>query len=163
MPSANAAALDLFSGLAAATGHQDYAKHGHDLFRALAGRLDKAYPSMSALLAAWQKLQHPLCILIIADDPTEPAAIDLARAAHHHPIFAAHILTLREDAHLPDTHPAHGKRCVNGAPSAYICRDQSCLPPITEPRALSEALDAMLAQRQTEALAAIDHTGEHNG
>jgi uncharacterized protein len=34
-----------------------------------------------------------------------------------------------------------GRGLVNGSPAAYVCRDFTCLVPVTEPAALREALD----------------------
>ena len=154
MPSANAAALGLWAGLAQTTGRQDYLTQAHDLFAALAGHLNASYPSMTAFLAAHQKLSHPLSVIIIAEacDSAESAA--LARTARRHAIFDAHIAIWPQNASLPETHPAYGKLCVNAQPTAYICRGHLCLPPITAPDDLSAALDAVMAQRQTEAVKA---------
>jgi uncharacterized protein YyaL (SSP411 family) len=33
-----------------------------------------------------------------------------------------------------------GRGLVNGSPAAYVCRDFTCLVPVTEPAALREAL-----------------------
>ena len=67
-----------------------------------------------------------------------------------HPIFHRHIMLLPTHATLPQGHPAHGKQALDGTATAYICPGQSCLPPITEAAALSQALDALVVQRQSD-------------
>ena len=49
-------------------------------------------------------------------------------------------LRVADGAALPPGHPAAGKGLVEGRPAAYLCREMSCLPPITEPAALAAAL-----------------------
>jgi uncharacterized protein YyaL (SSP411 family) len=52
----------------------------------------------------------------------------------------ATIMTVPPDAVLPAGHPAEGKGMVEGRPAAYLCADQACLPPITDPARLAAAL-----------------------
>ena len=44
------------------------------------------------------------------------------------------------DAALPEGHPAQGKAAIDGKPTAYVCKGETCSLPITEPDALREAL-----------------------
>ena len=160
-PSANAAAIDLFSGLATLTGDMKWRERGEQCFVSLAGYLSKSYPSMTSLLSARLKLDHPLSIIIIGpsgQSEGEDKTRALYNAALRHPIFNAHILSLPEctggsksAAHnLPAGHPAHGKTMKDGKPTAYICPGQVCLAPIGSTDALTAALDGLMAQRQTD-------------
>ena len=47
---------------------------------------------------------------------------------------------LRADAELPPRHPAHGKRPVEGAPAAYICKESPCGLPVPDAWALRDQL-----------------------
>jgi uncharacterized protein len=145
-PSANAAAIDLFARLFALTGDMKWQALGHDAFAALSGHLAKNYPSMTALLSAQQALSDPLAIVIIGDDE---AATALAATARTHRIAQRSIVCLAPDTALAAGHPAYGKTLQDGRATAYICRGQSCLPPITEPAALGQKLDALSRARQT--------------
>ena len=145
-PSTNAAAQTLFASLAALTGHGAWEAKATAAFRALAGHLTQKYPSMTALLSAHYERQHALSIIIIGDGAP---AKRLADTAHRHKVFHRHIVTLAPNIALPPGHAAHGKQMIGGKATAYICPGQSCLAPITEAAALSQALDALVAQRQT--------------
>ena len=47
------------------------------------------------------------------------------------------ILSVHEGAAaLPPSHPASGKTAVDGKPTAYVCRGETCSLPVTEPEAL---------------------------
>ena len=146
-PSANAAALGLFAELASMTGKGAWEAKAADGFHALAGHLAQNYASMTGLLLAHNARHYSLSIIIIGDGAP---AKQLADAAHAHPIFHRHIMLLPTHATPPQGHPAHGKQALDGKATAYICPGQSCLPPITEAAALSQALDALVAQRQSD-------------
>ena len=146
-PSANAAALGLFAELASMTGKGTWEAKAADGFHALAGHLAQNYASMTGLLLAHNARHYSLSIIIIGDGAPGK---QLADAAHAHPIFHRHIMLLPTHATPPQGHPAHGKQAIDGIATAYICPGQSCLPPITEAAALSQALDALVAQRQSD-------------
>jgi uncharacterized protein YyaL (SSP411 family) len=145
-PSANAAAQLLFAALAALTGHADWQAKAQHAFQALAGHLAQGYPSMTGLLLAHHARQYGVSIIIIGDGA---AADTLARAAQTHAIFHRHFIRLSADGALPDGHPAHGKHMIDGRATAYICPDQSCLPPVTQAAQLTQALDGLMRERQT--------------
>ena len=145
MPSANAAIMAFFARLATATGVSAYRQHADDLFVSLAGHLAKAFPSMTALLAARQLADHPLSIIIIGQGANADA---LEEAACRHRIFGAFILRLGGSDILPPAHPAAGKSMVEGLATAYICPAESCLAPMTDAAALTTALDGLVAARQ---------------
>jgi uncharacterized protein len=149
-PSANAAALGLFAQLATLTGAGSWRDKAAQGFGDLADHLAKNYPSMTALFSVRLALDHPLSLIIISDDDCAARAA-LTEAAAMHPIFYRQIVALNADAaaRLPASHPAHGKTMQDGHATAYICPDQSCLPPVTDPADLIAALDALVLARQT--------------
>ncbi|MGB2206885.1 MAG: thioredoxin domain-containing protein [Parvibaculales bacterium] len=155
-PSANAATLALFADLASITGKSAWAAKAANGFQALAGHLAQNYASMTGLLSAHNARHYSLSIIIIGDGAP---AKQLADAAHAHAIFHRHIMLLPTHATPPQGHPAHGKQALDGKATAYICPGQACLPPVTEAAALVQALDALVAQRQSEQ---SNHGGDHN-
>ena len=149
MPSANAAAYDLFNRLATLTGKTDYAAHGGALFTALSGHLGKNYPSMTALLAAHYAAQHTLSIIIVGPDSAARHA--LLQAAWQHPITTRCIVALQDSDGLDAQHPAFAKSPIDGAPTAYICPGARCLAPITTADELRTQLDALVQARHSQA------------
>jgi uncharacterized protein YyaL (SSP411 family) len=47
-----------------------------------------------------------------------------------------------KQAGVPASSPAHGKRAIEGKPTAYICIGPQCSAPVTEPEALVAAVKA---------------------
>jgi hypothetical protein len=48
----------------------------------------------------------------------------------------------REAAKIAASSPAHGKRAIEGKPTAYVCIGPQCSAPVTEPAALVAAVKA---------------------
>ena len=65
----------------------------------------------------------------------------LRRVAVRSPRPDVVMMVVPPDAALPAGHPAQGKGMVNRRVTAYVCADQTCGPPVTEPAALAAALD----------------------
>ena len=146
MPSANAAMLAFLTRLATLSGGAAHRQNAADLSAALGGHVGKNYPAMTAFLAAHDGLIEPLSIIIIGTDAAGKA---LARAARQHRIYGAAIVVLDNTDALAATHPAAGKTRQGNKATAYICPGTSCLAPLTEPEALTAALDGLIRARQT--------------
>ena len=149
-PSANAAAVMALGQLAALTGQQSYRQRAEAAFVALSGLLAKQYPSMTSLLLSKLTLDHSVSIIILAGAAGREGAdfIALKRAAQEHRIFAKYVTCLHPDQRLPESHPAHGKTALDGAPTAYVCPGTTCLAPIQSAATLSATLDDLIKQRQ---------------
>jgi uncharacterized protein YyaL (SSP411 family) len=50
------------------------------------------------------------------------------------------IAVVAPDATLPPTHPAFGKGQAGGVATAYLCRNQACSLPLTDPATLAQAI-----------------------
>jgi hypothetical protein len=50
------------------------------------------------------------------------------------------VSVIAPDAKLPASHPAHGKRAIDGKATAYVCVGPVCGAPVTEADALKGAL-----------------------
>ncbi len=149
-PSANAAAVMALGQLAALTGQQSYRQRAEAAFVALSGLLAKQYPSMTSLLLGKLTLDHSVGIIILAGAAGQEDAdfVALKRAAQEHRIFAKYVTCLHPDQRLPESHPAHGKTALDGAPTAYVCPGTTCLAPIQSAASLSATLDDLIKQRQ---------------
>jgi uncharacterized protein YyaL (SSP411 family) len=80
-------------------------------------------------------------VVIVAPADGDPAPLLAAVRAHWSPNL---VLTVhREAAALPAGHPAAGKGAVEGKPTAYVCRDETCSLPVTEGDALRRLLASL--------------------
>ncbi|MCX6937688.1 MAG: hypothetical protein NTU80_07275 [Verrucomicrobia bacterium] len=104
-------------------------------FRSQWSTAPHALPVMLCALADW--LAEPAHV-VLAGDPRDPAFTALASAVHGAPPISAplHLLT-------PDCAEwAAGMTAQDGRPTAYLCRDLACQPPVTTPSALRALLDS---------------------
>ena len=95
-----------------------------------------AAPAVATNLFAMTGLLNALDLRLAARDvvivrPTGADARPLLTAARRH-LTPNTILSLHEEsADLPPTHPAAGKRPVDGKVTAYVCRGEVCSLPVT--------------------------------
>jgi uncharacterized protein YyaL (SSP411 family) len=140
-PSASSVSVHNLLTLAHLTGDEDArARVERTLGRygARAGRAARAIPLMLAGLSAWHAGASQI---VIVGDPASRAALDAAVARRYLP-FAIRIPV------APDRQPAiaaslpavAAMRMLNGAATAYVCRDFTCREPVTSADALSAQL-----------------------
>ena len=138
VPSANATVAAALARLANLTGSTAYGERADRILAAYCGDARSVLGKAGLFNALDQRLNGTDIVIIGA--PTEAADSDLARAVRREwrDSFA---LLLRENAgDLPASHPAHGKTAIDGRPTAFVCRGQTCSAPVTEPQALIELL-----------------------
>jgi uncharacterized protein YyaL (SSP411 family) len=70
----------------------------------------------------------------------DPDLAELRRAALAAPMPDLIVLTVSPDGALAAAHPVAGKSLIDGRATAYVCPGRRCLPPVTSPEQLSEAL-----------------------
>ncbi|MGI9503353.1 MAG: thioredoxin domain-containing protein, partial [Geminicoccaceae bacterium] len=92
----------------------------------------------TTLLTGLTLLAHPIQIVIAGSGA--PDGGDLLQAALASAPPGATVQTVGEDETLPSGHPAHGKRPVDGKPTAYVCEGQTCRLPVTTAEALVASL-----------------------
>ena len=136
VPSGNAMAATALQTLARLSGEARYASIAT---RALAP-MQRAMGEMPLGFAQWLvaldgALATPVEVAIVGDpvDGATQALIAGARAG-----YAPHRLVAVGEGSVPGL-LAHRER-VGGRPTAYVCRDRVCLPPVTAPEALRELL-----------------------
>jgi len=140
-PTASSVALANLVRLSVLAGEPLFANDGH---RARVRRLAEAFRSqwstaphaMPVLLCGLADLLSEPAHVVLAGDPRDPAFAALAGVVHSAPALNAplHLLTPACAAWAADKQP------VGGRPTAYLCRDYTCQPPVTEPAALLRLL-----------------------
>ncbi len=118
------------------TGDEAHAKRAEAVLQAFSGELDRQGVGFGTLLSAVEILEAaPLIVLT-----TGAGRHELEAAARRHPTAQRIIQPLTDGGELGEGHPASGKGPVDGKAAAYVCRQQSCSLPVTEPQALNALL-----------------------
>ena len=136
-PAANGALPGVLTRLALLTGRDEYLRRADEVIRAFAGELARNIFPLGSYLSSLETRFWPLQIVLIG---SKEATGDLARAVFGLSL-PTRILSIVEDgAALPPGHPASGKRAIDGRPTAYVCRGETCSLPLTDPQALAAEL-----------------------
>ena len=77
--------------------------------------------------------------IVVVGDDTE----DFVRFIDMKSLPGRALVVVADGEALPAGHPAAGKRRVEGKTTAYVCRGQTCSPPVTD----TQALDRLLQRR----------------
>jgi uncharacterized protein YyaL (SSP411 family) len=130
-----AAALLSYSALAGSARHREAAAAALGVLPAIAARYPRAAGTGLAVAEAW--LAGPAEIVVVGSPADERT-----RALHETALRAATpgaVLALGDgtEAGVP---LLTGRGLVDGAPAAYVCRQFTCLAPVTTPEQLRKAL-----------------------
>jgi hypothetical protein len=139
VPSANSTMIAQLARLYQATGEQAYAQRADQLFQAFAGEAARAFISTGSYFSAIEMAVAGLQIVIVGPI-TNPKTHELNAAVLGRALPNRLLVVVSPEESLPEGHPAHGKTMINGQPAAYICQRGTCSAPITNPVALSQAL-----------------------
>jgi hypothetical protein len=145
-PSGNGvAALNLLR-LERLTGERLYQERALELFRGVKVYLDKAPMAMGYTILALDFFLHPPVEIVIAGDPSSPAARKLLGAVHQrflpNKVLAGFAPPLRPE--LEQSIPLlRGKAPLAGEPAAYVCKNFACRAPVAE----AERLTALLGEK----------------
>jgi len=122
------------------SGDNAYRRDVDDVFYANASTVAANLFATTSLLNALDLRLGAVDVVIVA--PASTAADALVSVVRDH-WTANTILSVHADSvDLPATHPAAGKVAVDGRAAAYVCRDQTCSLPVTEPDRLGPLLTA---------------------
>ncbi|WP_460019512.1 thioredoxin domain-containing protein [Magnetospira thiophila] len=136
-PSGNGAMAENYARLYLLTGNEAYAEAAESLIRAITNGPRDRLVNQPVTLGALDLLHRGAQVVVIAEESQGTALRDSAfRAAHPHRVFQR----IDPGRALPEDHPAHGKTQVENQPTAYVCVGRTCGLPLTDPKALSEAL-----------------------
>jgi hypothetical protein len=139
-PSSNSVAAMNLLRLAAFTGDDAYRRRAEEVLSAFAGLVEKAAPAFPRLLCALDFRSDAAREVVLAGSPGR-GDFEALRAA----VFASPKLN-RVLAHagsgLPELAPLSEGRGAEGPARAWVCANFACRAPVSDPAALTAALDA---------------------
>jgi uncharacterized protein YyaL (SSP411 family) len=136
---AMAGALLSYAALTGSARHRAAAEAALGVLPAIAARYPRAAGTGLGVAEAW--LAGPAEIAVVGDDGDERTHILHQAALHAAPPGA--VLALGDGSEPGETVPLLvGRGQVDGAPAAYVCRQFTCLAPVTTPEELATALAA---------------------
>ena len=97
-------------------------------------------PATPRSLVATRLLTGATQIVVVGDEATPGFGELLGAAAAASAPPACILQRMAPGAELPATHPAAGKRLLDGRATAYVCRGTTCEAPLVEPGDLRERL-----------------------
>ena len=134
-----AGALLSYAALTGSARHRAAAEAALGVLPAIAARYPRAAGAGLGVAEAW--LAGPAEIAVVGDDGDERTHILHQAALHAAPPGA--VLALGDGSEPGETVPLLvGRGQVDGAPAAYVCRQFTCLAPVTTPEELATALAA---------------------
>ena len=133
--SAVAAALLRYAALTGSARHRDAAVAALGVLPAIAARYPRAAGAGLAVAEAW--LAGPAEIAVVGAAADERTRALLQTALHAATPGAVLALGDGTEASVP---LLTGRGLVDGAPAAYVCRQFTCLAPVTTPQQLRDAL-----------------------
>ena len=135
-PSANAVMGANLVRLWRLTGKDHYRRDIDTLLDGTAGTIANNLFATSATLNALDARLEATDIVVIRPAGTDTTA--MIGAIHRHWTHNS-ILSIHEDqSGLADDHPAAGKTAIDGKVTVYVCRDENCSLPKTEPNGIAE-------------------------
>ncbi len=140
-PSGNGAMAEVLARLYFLTGKDDYRARCETLIGLFSGNNGQYLMSVPGLMTSYELLERG-CQVVIIGDPADPDTHALRHAAFTVGASLKVTTLLAPSETLPPEHPAAGKALVNGKPTAYVCANATCGPPLTDPAALHERLVA---------------------
>lgn len=124
----------------------DYRARVEAIFRAARPLLDKAPTAFGyTLTALHQFLEPPIEIAVLGDrsDPATQALLDTAHAGFRPGKLVVGCSSGASQELAKRVPLLRDKEAIDGRPTAYVCRDFSCQPPVVEPRDLARQLGSV--------------------
>jgi uncharacterized protein len=135
-PSGNGMILEVLSTLYYVTGNSDYRDQAEQQVGAFAGEVVRNAVPLASFLSGMDYFLHGVQIVICRGGGTE--ALIEAMQDCCIPNRIVRVNAVGETC--PDGHPAAGKESIDGKATAYVCSEQTCSLPITDPQVLRGVL-----------------------
>jgi len=145
-PSENSMAANALLRLSALTGETGYADAARRWVGALAPVLAEHPTAFAYLLGALDRAVHPSIEIAVVGEPSDPAATALVREVSTRIVPGSVLLSAAPSVGTELSPLLQHREMLDGAPTAYVCRDYACELPVTEPDALRAQLDAALGR-----------------
>jgi hypothetical protein len=139
MPCANGVMPAVLSRLYLATYDETYRNNCNSLIQAFTGEINGAYLGMTTFINSLETAVNGLQIVIVGP-LTDPRTHELTNAVMGRALPDKLLVRIDPNEELPISHPARGKKMIDGRPAAYICQRGACGQPITNPVQLSQAM-----------------------
>lgn len=136
-PAGNAVMVDVLARLSYQTGQTHYRDRAEAIMRAFSGQLEKAFPSMAALLNSWDLLCNAVQVVVVGE-PSEPGYQKMITVIRQACLPNLILTRLSSGQSLPDNHPAFEKVAVTppATAMAFVCVGPVCSLPISDPAEL---------------------------
>jgi len=136
LPSGNSVALLNLLRLGLMTGDEKWEEKAQRLYAAFAAAVERYPAGYTQLLCALDFALGPSTMVVISGDPNAADTQAMVRAVRA-PYFPNKVVLFRPDGESPDIAqiaPATlFQPSQHGKATAYVCRDHTCSPPITDP------------------------------
>ena len=137
IPSTNALAATGLVRLGLLTGKQSHLDRVDQILRAHCSE-PRAVLGMAGLFNALDQRLGAVEIVVIAPSGQDSEVMLRTIRDSWRETFVLMLVSATEN--LPENHPANGKTAIDGKPTAYVCRAQTCSAPLSDPKALAEIL-----------------------
>ncbi len=155
LPSGNAVAGQLCSRLSHHLGRDDLRLVAEEVLESFGAWIERAPRAFVSLALLADMLDHaPVEVAIVGpqESPKTTALVAAVARCFVPQRVLSHSNGLKTDASDASALPLlEGKTCVRGAPTAYVCHNFTCSPPLTDPEALTITLLSAIDSR-SEAL-----------
>ncbi|PKU21772.1 thioredoxin domain-containing protein [Telmatospirillum siberiense] len=140
-PSGNAVMIEVLARLYYQTGRPAYREQAEAVMRAFAGLVEKTFPSMAAMLNAWDLLANAVQLVLIGP-PEDETYRDMLKVITGICLPNLILTRLSADQPLPKDHPAFEKvtAASHYTPTAFICVGPVCSLPLSNPAELRHSL-----------------------
>ena len=138
-PSGNGTMVGVLARLWHLTGEEVYRARAEETVAAFARDLAKNPAGHAIMILNLDLLLKAIDVTIIGtrgEMVTDSLIAAVWRSAHINLVFRV----VAPGEALPATHPASGKNTVDGRPTAYVCRGQTCSLPVTDVEGLTQLL-----------------------
>ncbi len=139
-PNANGVMVSNLMALYLRTGEERYRQRAEAVLEAFAGAMRENVLAHAGLFASEFDVFAPALLVFVV--PEGGDARSLRRALREVSLPGAVVQEVSDGEALPASSPAHGKRAIEGKPTAYVCIGPQCSLPVTEPVKLVETIKA---------------------
>jgi uncharacterized protein YyaL (SSP411 family) len=136
-PSGNGVMAENLARLYYLTGETKYRNRADILINSFSAKAPDQEANMPSITAGFELLTSGIQVIIIANKIDATDLFNTALSIGNPNLI---IMQLLPNSDLASTHPAYGKIQINGDPTAYVCRGQTCGLPHTRARDLLEEL-----------------------